>query len=71
MDLRWGIAEEQATRKETLRLCLDEVKACRPLFIGLLGERCGWTPGPEAFTADLEEEEPWLRELKGKQLHRS
>ena len=68
VDLRWGIAEEQATRKETLKLCLDEIKACRPFFIGLLGERYGWTPGPEAFTADLKEEQPWLRELKGKSV---
>jgi hypothetical protein len=39
VDLRWGIAEEQSTRKETLKLCLDEIRACRPFFIGLLGER--------------------------------
>lgn len=68
VDLRWGIAEEQTTRKETLKLCLDEIKACRPFFIALLGERYGWTPGPDAFTADLEEEQPWLRELKGKSV---
>jgi Domain of unknown function (DUF4062) len=42
VDLRCGIAEEQNTRKETLKLCLDEIRACRPLFIGLLGERYGW-----------------------------
>jgi hypothetical protein len=29
VDLRWGIAEEQSTRKETLKLCLDEIRACR------------------------------------------
>jgi nephrocystin-3 len=68
VDLRWGIAEEQATRKETLKLCLDEIRACRPFFIGLLGERYGWTPGADAFTADLEEEQPWLRGLAGKSV---
>ena len=26
VDLRWGIAEEQSTRKETLKLCLDEIE---------------------------------------------
>ncbi len=36
VDLRWGIAEEQSTRKETLKLCLDEICACRPFFTGLL-----------------------------------
>ena len=35
VDLRWGIAEEQVTRKETLKLCLDEIRACRPFFISL------------------------------------
>ena len=39
VDLRWGIAEAQSTR--------------RPYFIGLSSELYGWTPGSEAFTADL------------------
>jgi tetratricopeptide (TPR) repeat protein len=68
VDLRWGIAEEQNTRKETLKLCLDEIKACRPFFIGLLGERYGWVPGDDAFTADLKEEQPWLKDLHGKSV---
>jgi len=68
VDLRWGIAEEQSTRKETLKLCLDEIRACRPFFIGLLGERYGWVPGDDAFTADLKEEQPWLRDLHGKSV---
>ncbi len=68
VDLRWGIAEEQSTRKETLKLCLDEIRACRPFFIGLLGERYGWVPGDDAFTADLREEQPWLKDLHGKSV---
>src|ERR1039458_5945880 len=67
-DLRWGIAEEQSTRKENLKLCLDEIRSCRPFFIGLLGERYGWAPGPDAYTADLQEEQPWLRGLAGKSV---
>ncbi len=68
VDLRWGIAESQSTRKETLKLCLDEIRSCRPFFIGLLGERYGWTPGLDAFTADLTEEQPWLKDLGGKSV---
>ncbi len=68
VDLRWGIAEEQSTRKEFLKLCADEIRLGRPFFIGLLGERYGWTPGDDAFTADLEEEHPWLSNLHGKSL---
>ncbi|MFH0953763.1 MAG: tetratricopeptide repeat protein [Verrucomicrobiota bacterium] len=68
VDLRWGIAESQSNRKETLKLCLDEIRSCRPYFIGLLGERYGWTPGDDAFTADLTEEQPWLKDLHGKSV---
>jgi tetratricopeptide (TPR) repeat protein len=68
VDLRWGISEEQSTRKETLKLCLDEIRSCRPFFIGLLGERYGWVPGEDAFTKDLEEEQPWLTGLKDKSV---
>jgi len=68
VDLRWGISEEQSTRKETLKLCLDEIRSCRPFFIGLLGERYGWVPGDDAFTADLKEEQPWLEALHGRSI---
>jgi len=68
VDLRWGISEEQSTRKETLKLCLDEIRACRPFFIGLLGERYGWIPGDDAFSADLVQEQPWLKDIYGKSV---
>ena len=38
---------------------------CRPYFIGLLGECYGSTPGADALTADLQEEQPWIRGLAG------
>ena len=68
VDLRWGISEEQSARKETLKLCLGEIRACRPFFIGLLGERYGWIPGDEAFTSDLKQEQPWLKDIYGKSV---
>jgi nephrocystin-3 len=68
VDLRWGISEEQSTRKETLKLCLDEIRASRPYFVGILGERYGWIPGDESFTPDLLEEQPWLDELRDRSL---
>lgn len=46
VDLLWGFAEGQDTRKETLALRRDEIEACRRFFIGLLGERCFWAPAP-------------------------
>lgn len=63
VDLRWGISEEQSTRKETLKICLDEIRACQPYFLGILGERYGWVPGNESFTPDLLEEQSWLADL--------
>ncbi|MDQ0291572.1 tetratricopeptide repeat protein [Oligosphaera ethanolica] len=68
VDLRWGVTEAQSTRKETLKLCLDEIRACRPYFIGILGERYGWTPPAAAFTPDLQEEQPWVGKLKGRSV---
>lgn len=49
IDLRWGITEEEAEREGIIRICLNEIDRCRPYFIGILGERYGWTPTrPEA-----------------------
>jgi nephrocystin-3 len=64
VDLRWGIPESQSTRKEALKICLDEIQSCRPFFVGLLGERYGWVPGEDAYTSDLEQEQPWVKALK-------
>lgn len=47
VDLRWGIhtdesASAEARERQILLTCTDEVRRCRPLFLGLLGERYGW-----------------------------
>ncbi len=65
VDLRWGISEEQSQRGEVLPICLAEIERCRPYFIGVLGERYGWTP--DVISPDLLEDEPWL----GKRLAHS
>ena len=49
VDLRWGIdttSMEQEDEREAnvLKVCLDEIRRCRPFFIGLLGDRYGWVP---------------------------
>ena len=44
VDLRWGVSEEQSKRGETVQICMDEIDRCRPLFIGMIGERYGWIP---------------------------
>jgi Domain of unknown function (DUF4062) len=65
VDLRWGITVEQAERGEVLPICLAEIDRARPYFIGMLGERYGWTPTAEGFAPDLIERQPWLKKHRG------
>ena len=60
VDLRWGITDEATAEGKVLPICLEEIKRCRPYFIGLLGERYGWVP--EEIPPDLMAREPWLQE---------
>ncbi|XP_040208424.1 telomerase protein component 1-like isoform X2 [Rana temporaria] len=43
VDLRWGITEEETKKDRQLSLCLSEVVRSQ-IFIGILGERYGYTP---------------------------
>ena len=49
IDLRWGVTEEQLERGDVIEICLREIDRCRPYFIGILGDRYGWIPGPEEY----------------------
>ena len=60
VDLRWGITEEQAAEGLVLPICLDEIRRCRPFFVGILGERYGWIP--TAVPREVVDREPWLAE---------
>lgn len=66
IDLRWGITEQQANDGRVLELCLQQVDACRPYFIGLLGQRYGWVPDhiPQNTLQDYE----WLQHSTGKSI---
>ncbi len=65
VDLRWGVTDEEAAEGKVLPICLEEIKRCRPHFIGLLGERYGWVP--QHISDDLIAEQPWLEQHR----HRS
>lgn len=55
IDLRWGVSEEQSQRGETVSICMAEIDRCRPLFIGILGERYGWVlPGTDISVTEQE-----------------
>ena len=41
VDLRWGVNREDVETGRTLAKCLISIDACRPYFIGILGERYG------------------------------
>jgi len=60
VDLRWGITDEEKSEGKVLPICLEEIRRCRPYFIGLLGERYGWIP--DEIPQELIEREPWLAE---------
>lgn len=54
VDLRWGINNEQSEKlHQTVRICLERVKDCDPLFICLLGERYGWIPDQNDFNQSM------------------
>ena len=53
-------------RDRALDLCLEQIDACRPLFIGLLGDRYGWIPSKipdEAISKN-----GWIQHLTGKSI---
>ena len=61
VDLRMGVAtaslaEGEARELQVLKVCLAEVKRCRPFLIVLLGDRYGWVPPAERITAAANEE---------------
>ena len=62
VDLRWGVTQEEAEQGKALELCLDEIENCRPFFIGLLGERYGWTP--EAYQLPDHPRFDWMKNFE-------
>jgi tetratricopeptide (TPR) repeat protein len=60
VDLRWGITDEERAEGKVLPICLEEIRRCRPYFIGMLGERYGWVPFE--IQKELIEREEWLKE---------
>jgi tetratricopeptide (TPR) repeat protein len=65
IDLRWGLTEEEATHGKIIRTCLEEIDRCRPYFIGIIGERYGWSPKFHEVQKDAEliRKYPWIEEM--------
>jgi len=66
IDLRWGITEEEAQRDRVLDLCLEQIDECRPLFVGILGERYGWVP--RTFSDEALSKYGWVQHQTGKSV---
>ena len=61
VDLRMGVAtasltEGEARELQVLKVCLAEVRRCRPFLIVLLGDRYGWVPPADRIAAAAREE---------------
>jgi len=68
IDLRWGVTKEQADNEEVIDICLSQIDACRPFFLGILGERYGWVPDrvPERVTSN--NKWAWVQAAMGKSI---
>lgn len=60
IDLRQGvetadIGSEAERDLEVLQVCLREIERSRPFFIGLIGDRYGWTPPADRMKAAVEQ----------------
>src|SRR5438045_1587934 len=50
-----GLNNDHARQELVLKVCLDDVKRCRPFLIVLMGDRYGWVPPLERARAAIEE----------------
>ncbi len=66
IDLRWGVTKEQSDGDRALDLCLQQIDECRPLFIGILGDRYGYVP--EDFPEDALSKYGWIQDKTGKSI---
>lgn len=64
LDLRWGITAEESKQGLVTEICLKEIDASRPMFIGIIGNRYGWIPSEDDFpdNSSLFSSFPWVRE---------
>lgn len=44
VDLRWGVSRADAEDGRVLDICREEIDACRPFYLGLIGHRYGSIP---------------------------
>ena len=52
VDFRWGITDDETADGQALAMCLAEIDRCRPYFVGMLGERYGWSQQRSSGSVD-------------------
>jgi preprotein translocase subunit SecA/nephrocystin-3 len=62
LDLRWGITEEEAKSGKVVEICLREIENSIPFFIGIIGNRYGWTPNRSDLTEYTTEQFPMVKD---------
>jgi tetratricopeptide (TPR) repeat protein len=50
-----GLANDHAKQELVLKVCLEDVRRCRPFMIVLIGDRYGWVPPLDRARAAIEE----------------
>ena len=62
LDLRWGVTEEESRTGKVISICLNEIENSHPFFIGLLGNRYGYSPKmcEVEKNPELAERYPWI-----------
>ena len=66
IDLRWGITDEDKANGSVLELCLDEIRHCKPYFIGLIGNHYGTILSD--YSPDIEEKYGFIKENRDKSV---
>lgn len=65
IDLRWGITEGAAKQGRVLETCMQEIDNARPFFVGIVGNRYGWSPSEKDLgerLSSLRERWDWMDE---------
>ena len=50
-----GLGDDHAKQELVLKVCLEDVRRCRPFLIVLFGDRYGWVPPPDRARAAVSE----------------
>jgi tetratricopeptide (TPR) repeat protein len=68
VDLRWGITADKINEGKLIPIIIEEIKRCKPYFIGILGQRYGYIPPDDEFRRDIIRAYPWLSEYPGRSI---